>query len=153
MKYEVDILEAPARHLAVTRFSAPPAEIGEQMGRAFGIVMSYAAAHGIHTEGPAVAYYVRKDGSFDVSAGFPVTNPMATDREVVPFDLPAREVARTTHIGGYERLMEAYRELHREVERRGRVLDEDVMWEEYWSGPEVPEAEHRTVVFWPLQPA
>ena len=26
------------------------------------------------------------------------------------------------------------------------------MWEEYWTGPETPMAEHRTVVHWPLKP-
>ena len=68
-------------------------------------------------------------------------------------ELPAGEVVTTTHIGPYERWTAAYEAIVSWADHEGMALDEVVAWEEYWSGPEVPESLHRTVICWPLQSA
>jgi hypothetical protein len=44
-------------------------------------------------------------------------------------------------------------DLRAEVEHAGRRLAARPMWEEFWSGPETPEEQARTEVYWPLSPA
>jgi effector-binding domain-containing protein len=59
--------------------------------------------------------------------------------------------SRPHHVGAYTELPSAYQDLQAEVTRRGRALDEgSPMWEEYWSGPETPDDQTRTEVFWPV---
>ena len=153
MSYTIDIVSAPTRHLAVKKFSvASTAEMASHMGQAFGAVAQYATERGIALEGPAIGHYTRTGDGFDVAAGFVVSQPIVSEGDIVGMDLPAVEVATTTHIGPYEGLTTAYQALADWAGRNGRLLDERVAWEEYWSGPEVPEPEHRTVVCWPLQP-
>jgi effector-binding domain-containing protein len=152
MVYTIDIVSVPARHLAVEKFTVSrTAEIGPRMGPAFGAVMRYAGEHGIPVEGPAVGHYTKTGDGFDVAAGFVVREPFVGDGTVVGMELPAADVVTTTHIGSYEGLTRAYEALVDWADHEGRSLDERVAWEEYWSGPEVPESEHRTVVCWPLQ--
>lgn len=153
MSYTIDIVSAPPRHLAVKKFSVvTTADMGSHMGQAFGAVAQYAGEHGIPIEGPAIGHYTRTSEGFDVAAGFVVPQPIVSEGDIVGMDLPAVEIAMTTHIGPYEALTGAYQALADWAGRQGRLLDEHVAWEEYWSGPEVPESEHRTVVCWPLQP-
>ncbi len=149
MRYDTDIRVVPAQRLAIARFHIDAAElatIGEHMGAAFEQVM----AGGASVAGPAVAYYEPSDGGFDVSAGFPVT-----DREqsgaVTVLDLPAVEVAHTTHVGAYDALPEAYDALRAGAEAQGRRLADGPMWEEYLTGPETPPERTRTEVYWPVE--
>ena len=153
MSYTIDIVSTPTRHLAVKKFSvATIADMASLMGQAFSAVARYAGEHGIPIEGPAIGHYTRTIDGFDVAAGFVVREPVVAEGDVVGMELPAVEIATTTHIGPYEALTGAYQALADWAGRQGRLLDEHVAWEEYWSGPEVPESEHRTVVCWPLQP-
>ena len=152
MGYIIDIVSIPARHLVVAKFTVSnTAEIGQRMAQAFGAVMRYAGEHRIDIEGPAIGHYTKTGGGFDVAAGFVVQEPVVGDGTIVGMELPAAEVATTTHIGSYEGLTRVYEALVDWADREERSLDESVSWEEYWSGPEVPESEHRTVVCWPLQ--
>ena len=154
MTYTVDIVSSRERHLAVKRFTvATAADMAFHMGEAFGAVMRFAGEHGISIEGPAVGHYTKRGDGFDVAAGFVVRDPIIGDGDVAGMDLPATEIATTTHIGPYSGLTKAYEALVDWADREDRSLQDDVSWEEYWSGPEVPESEHRTVICWPLAPA
>ncbi len=151
MEYEVEIQQEQGRYFAVTRFEARPDEIAEKVGVAFGTVADYLGRHGMETVGPAVSYYdIRPDG-FGIAAGFVVAGPFDGDGTVVPLQLPAGEVAVTTHLGAYEELPHAYAAIQSQMKERGRELDESAMWEEYWSPPETPVEETKTVVYWPLR--
>jgi effector-binding domain-containing protein len=88
---------------------------------------------------------------FDVAAGFYVESPIDGDGHVVPVELPAGDVARTTHIGPYADLPKAYEAVAARAKQDGRELATE-MWEEYYSPPETPPAETRTDVYWPLRP-
>ena len=71
-----------------------------------------------------------------------------------PFQLPECEVATTVHLGPYDQLGQAYDALKEGAAAQGRKVEEaGIMWEEYWTGPEAPPEETRTVVFWPVVPA
>lgn len=154
MPHIVDITTVPSRTLAVTTFHIDRSELGamgELMGAAFSTVAAHLEAAGTGPNGPAMASYLPVDDGFEVSAGFEIGGWFEPDAHVQVLVLPAGLVAHTTHIGGYGSLPEAYEDLRRGAEAQGQHLLEGVpMWEEYWSGPETPDAETRTEVYWPV---
>ena len=88
-----------------------------------------------------------------MASGFVVPGPFEGEGEVVHLQLPETDVATTTHLGPYDSLGEAYDALRRQARTLGREVDEDgPMWEEYWTGPETPPEQTRTVVCWPVKP-
>jgi effector-binding domain-containing protein len=154
MAYEIDVRTVPARTLAAFRFHVTHSELtqmGEKMGSAFGRVMAALGAAGVAPVGPPVASYERAEDGFDVAAGFPTSTPVTATDGVASLELPAAEVAHTTHVGPYEDLPKAYDALQTEARARGRELDQTAsMWEEYLTGPDVPPEQMRTEVYWPL---
>ena len=156
MQHTVDITRTQASTAAVTRFHvaySDMATIGEHMSHAFGTVMAALGRDAIHSDGPALAYYEPGEDGFDVAAGFRVASDVATPPGLERLDIRETEAAHTTHLGAYSGLSAAYDDLRAEVEHAGRRLAEGPMWEEYWSGPETPEDQTRTEVYWPLSPS
>ena len=152
--YDVTFAHEPGRQLAVVRYDARPEDIGRKAGEAFGAVAGYLARIGVAVTGPAVTCYDMGDDVFHVASGFVVEGPFEPGEGVEPFQLPEGEVATTTHIGPYDQLGKAYDAVRESARAQGRdVEDAGMMWEEYWSGPEAPPEETRTVVFWPVKPA
>lgn len=149
MDSPVEFVRTAVRHLAVVQFHAKLEEFPQMMGPAFAKVAEYLVRAEVPIAGPAVAHYVMHGEDFDVSAGFEVASPVPGDGMVVPFELPATEVAMLTHMGGYDTLADAYEALHMGAVERGRVLQESTMWEEYWSPPETPPEETKTIICWP----
>lgn len=154
MPHDVEIVTVPARMTAVTRIHVPAEAmptIGERLSEAFARVAARLDAAGISPAGPAFACYTPADGGFDVAAGFGVPGTFAAPAGLDRLDIDAGEVAHTTHLGSYAELPSAYEDLMTEVTRRGRAVDRNSpMWEEYWSGPDVPEEKTRTEVYWPV---
>jgi effector-binding domain-containing protein len=103
---------------------------------------------------PISYYEPAGESEFDVSAGFPVDSPIDGDGQVTGLEIPAGEVAFTTHMGAYAELSQAYEAVMAWMNANGRESSEEcVMWEEYWSPPETPPEETRTDIYWPLKPA
>jgi effector-binding domain-containing protein len=151
MSYDVQFRREPGRHLAVTRFEATPEEMAAKVGPAFRTVIARLGALGIVPAGPAMCVYEMGQARFRVAAGFVVDQPIESDEAVVPFELPATEVATTTHVGAYQDLGRAYDALASQAHEQGREVDRAApVWEEYWSTPEAPPEQTQTVVFWPL---
>ncbi|WP_353814896.1 GyrI-like domain-containing protein [Agromyces sp. SYSU T00266] len=156
MSYEVRIIQAPRRDLAVVRERTTFAGIPAVMATAFERVAAVLGPRGLLGDGPAIGRYSEMDPATDavtVSAGFVVGGPIEPDGDVVPDELPDHEVATTTHLGSYDRVSEAYDAIAAAMALHGRELDDSTMWEEYWSPPGTPDEETRTVVFCPLRPA
>jgi len=149
-------VQHPRRDLAVVRTRTNLSDIAAVMGPSFEAVAGYLGPRGLLGQGPAIARYFEMDmgtGSVTVASGFLVARPVDGDGKVVPDELPAGEVATTTHMGAYDTLPEAYQAIAAAVAAQGRELDETTMWEEYWSPPGTPNEETRTEIFCPLKPA
>ena len=156
MPHEVHITQTPRRDLAVVRTATTFPGIPAVMGQAFDRVAAYLGPLGLLGNSPAVGLYTDMDlqaGTLTVSAGFRVGRPVEGDGTVVPGELPATEVATTTHVGPYEKVSEAYDAIAAAMALQGRELDESTMWEEYWSPPGTPDEDTVTEVFCPLKPA
>lgn len=154
MAHDVRIVTVPSRTVAATRFAATEAaQIAQLMEAAFTEVVQTVAALGRTPVAPAVAFYEPTAAGWDVCAGFPLDGeePPPQAGVVGPVEIPGGEVATTTHVGSYDTLPEAYADVDAQVSARGRTVAMDrPMWEEYWSGPDAPPEETRTVVYLPL---
>lgn len=154
MTYDVELRRVDTRQLAVVVFQCPMSEIGARIGAAFGTVAGYLARTGRGPSGPAIGYYRTFGDTVDGAAGFEVSEPISAYGDVMPFTLPACEVAVTTHVGPYTDLPKAYEAMRDFATAHGRSLDDtSPMWEHYHSGPQVPPEQIRTEIFWPLVPA
>ena len=151
MLYEIREQQEPDRHLAVTRFTASPDQIGARMGQAFGSVFAYLGRHGLEPLGPPIGCYEMGAGTFEVRAGCAVGEPVEAEGDVEPFFLAGGPALVTEHVGPYDELAKAYDALEAHAREFGQELDRSVMWEEYLTGPEVPPEQMRTVVHWPLE--
>lgn len=98
----------------------------------------------------------------DVEIGFPLTASAAglpalascAPGEIGASELPGGLVARTTHVGSYKSLSQAYDALHSWIHEQPGVDDGDGPWEIYRDSPrEVPISEVRTDIVWPLRSA
>ena len=149
--HDVTFAHEPGRRVAVVSYTARPEEIGAKAGESFATVAARLAGGGAVVTGPAVSCYTRGPQVFEVASGFVVAEDVDPGDGVETFRLPQCEVATPTHVGPYEELGSAYEDLRDVVTARGRRLaEEGVMWEEYWSDPQTPPEQTRTVVCWPL---
>lgn len=147
------VAKSEARETAVIHLVVPRDQIQQVMGPAIQEVMATLAAQGIAPAGPVFSYHHRTDAkTFDFEVGVAVSKPVAPAGRVVPSWLPARNVARTVHHGGYEGLGGAWGELAAWVEARGYVAASE-FWEVYATGPESgPDASTwRTELSRPIQ--
>ncbi len=150
MAYRIEMKKQARRDIAVVKFSASEAEIAHRIGAAFGAVHAYLSHAGVPIQGPAVARYKPGPQRFEVEAGFVVPSPVQGDGNVVAAQLPECEAAVTTHIGPYSELPSAYSAIQSWFEANGREPSE-IMWEEYWTGPETPPEQTRTDIVWPTK--
>lgn len=157
MPHDVQLVTTSPTTVAVIRFHVDHQElptIGERMGHAFGTVMARLAEAHVSPDGPAIACYEPRGGDgFDVAAGFRVDPAFTAPPGLERLDLAEVEAAHTTHLGPYSELSTAYEELQTTVEASGRSVARGApTWEEYWSGPDTPEDQTRTDIYWPLDP-
>ena len=86
-----------------------------------------------------------------VTAGFPVTGPLAATDRVQPFTLPGGRAVVAVHVGPYDTLETTYHDMLGWISEQG-LTPAPAMWEEYLSDPgqEPDPARWRTRVVWPL---
>jgi effector-binding domain-containing protein len=145
MTYDVTFVELPEQHTAVRRGHVSHTGIAEFLGGAFGAVGAALGAAHLEPAGPPFAKYVlHEDGSWDIQAGFPVTDPIEGNGDVEPGILPGGSVAQTVHEGDYAELRSAYEAIQDFVTAGGMRVGED-SWESYLDDPMTAEAP-RTLV-------
>lgn len=121
-------LPSPRQDTAVVRLTVPRSQIEEVMGPAIGEVFQ--------APGPLFSYHLRMDPVvFDLEVGVPVGPGFEPQGRVVASELPAVEVARGVHEGGYEGLGPSWGELRARLEAQGIPRTEG-LWESYARGPE-----------------
>ncbi|GAA4880323.1 GyrI-like domain-containing protein [Actinomycetospora straminea] len=148
---DVTITRETGRRLAAVHYEARTEDIGAKAGEAFRRVAGHLARTGVPITGPAVSVFVADEDAFSVTSGFVVDSDVEPGEGIEPFRLPEVEVATTTHLGPYDELDKAYDALGRGAAAHGRRVDDTgPMWEEYWSGPDTPPTQTRTVVSRPL---
>ncbi len=155
--YEIESRIHPETPTLVVIGKAAVADMAEFFSSAYQAIGAHVANTSAHMTGPPFAKFKplagavpRESQVFEVEAGFPVSQPVAGDGEVVGSSLPAAPVAVTWHVGPYDGLEEAYRALGEWVEANGGVAEPG--WEVYYSDPATTdEADYRTEVIQPYR--
>lgn len=149
MKYEINVEQIGEQSAAAVVKKAPVAQIGEFIGEAFRLVIAELTAQHITPAGPPFARYKMLGDTFEVTAGFPTPQPIATRERVIATTLPSGTVATTMHVGAYDEVKDAYDAIMAWLPEHGMHVAGDP-WEVYLDGPEV--AEPRTILRVPCQP-
>jgi effector-binding domain-containing protein len=130
------VTDSPATLAAVIRFKIPQKELPSVMGPAVDELMAALKAQGIAPAGPLFNHYLSMEGGmFDFEVGVPVSTPVAPTGRVVPGELPAGKVVRTTYHGPYAGLHRAWREFGERASATGHKPAGGI-WECYVYGPE-----------------
>jgi effector-binding domain-containing protein len=153
----------PQASMAV-RIRQPMAELdlAQAFDRFMPLVAAEAGRLGAEIVGAPFGRYHRFGPDIvDVEIGFPVGSipagvPALAAREageVGASELPGGLVARTTHLGPYDTLPQAYDALHAWIHEQPGVDDGDGPWESYVDSPtETADASTlRTDIVWPLR--
>lgn len=130
----------------------PMSGMTDYFGRAFTTSFAELGKQGASASGPPLAvYHGKPTDTVDVTAGFPVAQPVTSTADVAVITLPGGPAIETVHIGSYDTLAGTYEELMTWVEEQKLEMGED-MWEEYLTGPEAdPDpSTWRTRIVWPL---
>ena len=147
MSYEVRLVDLQEQPAAAVHGHVAHDGIADFLGSVFGEVVGTAEQQGVGVAGaPFARYRPADDGGWDIEAGFPVTGAVSASGRVEPVTLPGGRVARTMHVGAYEKLGDAYKATSDWITDNGYVATGEP-WELYLDGPEVPEP--RTEVFFP----
>ena len=148
--YDITLAELPEQHAAVVRGHLTTEQIPDFLGGAFGEAAGAAAAQGLSLAGPPVARYsVPDEGRFDIEAGFPLSGAVDAVGRVQPSTLTGGTVARTTHVGSYDSVAEAYQAVDTFLTDNG-YEPSGAPWECYLDEPEVENP--RTEVIFPCRP-
>lgn len=144
-----EIVMHAAQPTAVVRGSVGMDQITAFYDSAYGAVAQALAQQGAEPAGAAFGFYLSiPTETFELEAGFPTAAPITSSGEVVASELPAGEVARAVHMGGYDSLGDSWDALMGWVTEQGRV-PEGRMWEVYVTepSPEMDPATLRTELY------
>ena len=148
---QMKVEDVRPRRVAVIRRTVATDALGPFFTDVFALVPdAVGRVGGVVSGEPFAWYHGAPTHEVDVAAGFPVDGlePGEVPPDVVVLDRPGGMAAVALHVGPYDDLPRAYREL--EVWLRDRAFDVgDDSWEEYLADDE-EAGEPRTRIIWPL---
>jgi effector-binding domain-containing protein len=151
MSGDIKVITTKEKSGIAVREKVKYADIGPAMGRMFGEVAGYMTRKGLPMTGaPFCYYYSWADGSVDMEVGFPSSAKNKEDGRFHSFALPAVKAAFMKHVGPYDKLMESYQKMEKQMKEQG-LRPADHMWEIYMNDPEkTAPAELVTELYWPV---
>jgi len=151
MPYPVTLAHFAATPLAVVRGRVTPRELAKFVPAACGEVWSFIRSAGLPRPGRHVAVYLDASGSVEVGAE--VATPFIGNGRVHCSQLPAGQVATTTHFGPYPGLSGTHAAIRQWCAGEGHLLS-GISWEVYGHWDErwnADPSQIRTDVFYLLQ--
>jgi effector-binding domain-containing protein len=127
MPHEIKLADTVAILTAVIRSRVPPRELSKFVPAACGEVWSFIRSARLPRPGRHVALYL---DSGLVEVGAEVSEPFSGNDRVHCSQLPAGQVAATTHLGPYQRLGEAHSAVRQWCAEHGHRLT-GICWEIY----------------------
>lgn len=151
MTADVKIIQLQEQKSMSIRMTVPNDQIGPSVGMMYGELMGYLMKNGLVISGAPFVYYHSYDmEKTDMEAGFPVMEFGPAEGRVKQFTLPGVKAANTTHVGPYDRVMDAYIRIQKFMEEK-KLVPGNTMWEYYLNDPQtVDSSELITDVYWPV---
>jgi effector-binding domain-containing protein len=156
LPYEVTVSELPAQPVAATRTTSNLREISSAISTGVHVLLAELGARGIEPAGPLQVVYhadqvLDEETAAPIEICFPVAAPFGGTGQVYGTELPGGPAAVTLHRGPYAEIGPAYHTVSGWVQDHGHELAGGPR-EVYLNNPrEVPEADLRTEVQWPIR--
>ena len=132
-----EIIDLPARQAAVVRIEGPVADMPRLMGEAFELTMQAVTQSGASYAGHPFARYESVEPQIVAEVGFPFTGTVTPIGRVFISELPGGRAVKTTHVGPYERIGEAWNRATTWIAEQG--LEQAAPgWEAYLTSPDEP---------------
>ena len=115
MKYEVEVESAQVEFVAAVRATVPIGDIARAWKPALDQVWAFLKMRSELRPGHNLFLYhhaERRNEAMNIDFGVQVARPFEREGDVRCIETPAGEVARTVHIGPYDRLSDAHNALH-----------------------------------------
>jgi effector-binding domain-containing protein len=137
MKYDVVVETTPAEPMAAVRAKVTISNIAQAWKPALDQVWTFLKANGGLGPGHNLFLYhhpERRDEAMDIDFGVQVAHLFESEGNVQCIKTPAGEVARTVHIGPYDKLGDAHNAIHAWCAANNRKIAQ-ASWEIYgdWS--------------------
>ena len=151
MTYQCELKEQPAQPALSIRTRAAVQDLPQVFGKAYGAIMQYLGELGEQPAGmPFAAYYNMDMQNLDIEIGFPVSRQLPDKDGIQASQLPGGKWATVLHIGPYDQVTPAYNALSQWTKDNGYEAT-GVVYEVYFSEPETPPQEIRTLIMFPLK--
>jgi effector-binding domain-containing protein len=147
---EPELVRTDLVSTAVVRGVVPVDGLREFFDVSFTALARTTAEQHVVLLGPAFALYRGPFGdTVDLEVGFPVDRPVQPEGDVGPSSLPAGRVARVTHSGSFDGLVESWMRLADWLRAQGHSPS-DQRWESYVTqpSPEMDPRDLRTELSW-----
>ena len=146
------LTSAPRRFVLFRHRVVAESELGPTIRDAFGELYACVEASGANPGGPPFVIY--HSGSqpgvrWDIDICAPVAAPMVAPPCFEYLEMPSCIVVSLLHVGPYDTLGEAYAQIETYVAEHG-LAKAGPPREFCYSEPEVPPAETRTLIEWPV---
>jgi effector-binding domain-containing protein len=143
------IVELPERQAAIVGIEGTPAELPTLIGDAFDLTATLIRESGAGFAGEPFARYYAFGERISAEAGFPFTGTLRETERVRVSSLPAGRTVKTTHVGSYETVGDAW-ERARAWLGEHELTPAGAPWECYLTGPDEP-GPPITEIFFPVR--
>ena len=138
MNYDVVLETAQEELIAAVQATVPIGDIARAWKPALDRVWAFLKTHGELNPGHNLFLYhhpERRNEAMNVDFGVQVARPFEPEGDIRCIKTPAGEVARTVHIGPYDRLGDAHNAIHAWCAANNRKIAQ-ASWEIYgdWTG-------------------
>ena len=131
------MVELPPRPAAVVRLAGPVADLPRLMGEAFDLTLTAITEGDATPAGPPFARYLAFAPEVEAEVGFPFSGTITPGGRVELRELPGGTAVKTTHVGSYDTVGEAWERAQTWMKEHERTPS-GPPWEAYLTGPEEP---------------
>jgi effector-binding domain-containing protein len=153
MKYEIDIIQATPRSLAVAHTRANSHNVGETIQRLLPQVWEFVKENNITNNGQSLVVYHGEEGTdifsdegMPIEIGVQVLESFEASDAIRHFATPGGEVAHTVHAGPYHLLTAAHAAIQHWCLEHKRDMD-GLCWEVYGHHHEDPNQQETHVCY------
>lgn len=141
-----ELVELEPREAAVMHIVGAPDDLRSMLAEAFEATMQQIASSGAQVAGPPFARYLSFGPRIEAEVGFPYIGMLMTSDRVQRAMLPGGRAVLMTHVGPYQHIAGAWKEMNDWLSEHGLVPSSPA-WESYLTGPDDPGAPVTQIIF------